>query len=119
MTAAVYLTVAVGALTGSPATAMGIAVLFGLTRGLAILLGLRLTDPDRLRSFHRRFEAAGPAVRWAVIVVQLAVAVTAAAGAFGWPGAAVAAALAAAAVLVTRGAAPAPAARPGALLSSR
>lgn len=119
MTAAVYLTVAVGALTGSPATAMGIAVLFGLTRGLAILLGLRLTDPDRLRSFHRRFEAAGPGVRWAVIVVQFAVAVTAAAGAFGWPGGAVATAVAAAAVLVTRGAAPAPAARPGALLASR
>lgn len=119
MTAAVYLTVALGALTGSPAIAMGIAVLFGLTRGLAILLGLRLTDPDRLRSFHRRFEAAGPAVRWAVIVAQLAVAVTAATGAFGWPGAAVAAALAAAAVLVTRGAAPAPAARPGALLAGR
>lgn len=119
MTAAVYLTIVLAALTASPATAMGLAVLFGLTRGLAILLGAPLTDPERLRRFHRRFDEAGPAVRWAVIVVQLAVAVVAATATWGPLGAAGALALAAAAVLVTRGAAPAAAARPSALLAQR
>ncbi len=51
MTAAVYLTVVLAALTGVPCDRRWrIAVLFGLTRGLAILLGVRLTDPERLRS---------------------------------------------------------------------
>jgi MFS family permease len=119
MTAAVYLTVALAALTGSPATAMALALLFGLTRGLAILMGVRLTDPERLRRFHRRFEELGPAVRVAVIVVQVVVAVVAAGAAFGPVGAAVAAAIAAAATLVARGGAPAPAARPAGLLAER
>jgi hypothetical protein len=119
MTAAVYLTFVLAALTASPAIAMGIAVLFGLTRGLAILLGAGLTEPERLRRFHRRFDELGPMVRWAVIVVQLAVATVAAAAAWGPLGAAGAAALAALAALITRGGAPAPAARPAALLAER
>lgn len=119
MTAAVYLTVVLAALTGTPATAMGIAVLFGTVRGLAILTGFRLSDPERLRRFHRRFEEAGPSVRWAVIVVQVAVAVVAAGAAWGLPGAAAAIVVAAAAYLSTRGGAPAPAARPASLLVER
>ena len=119
MTAAVYLTVVLAALTGSPATAMGIAVLFGATRGLAILLGAGLTDPERLRRFHRRFDELGPTVRWAVIVVQIVVAAVAAAAAAGPLGAAGATAVAAAVLLVRRGSAPAPAARPAALLAER
>jgi MFS family permease len=119
MTAAVYLTVVLAALTGSPVVAIGIAVLFGFTRGLAILLGVRLTDPQRLRTFHRRFDELGPSVRWAVIVVQLAVATVAAAAAAGPLGAAGAVLVAAVVLLARRGAAPAPAARPAALLSPR
>ena len=87
MTAAVYLTVVLGALTGSPAIAFSICVLFGSVRGLAILTGFRLTDPDRVRAFHRRFEAAGPPVRVVVIALQAAVACIAAAAAAGIAGA--------------------------------
>ena len=83
MTAAVYLTLALAALTADPAVALGICVLFGLTRGLAIFLGVRLTTPDRLRSFHRRFDRTGPAVRRAVIGLQMLMAVVAGAAAGG------------------------------------
>ena len=58
-------------------------MLFGLTRGLTIFLGVRLTTPDRLRSFHRRFDRAGPAVRRAVIGLQMLMAVVAGAAAGG------------------------------------
>ncbi len=57
MTAAVYLVVVLAGLTGEPLMALGLGILFGLTRGLAILLGARLTTPDRLRAFHETFEA--------------------------------------------------------------
>jgi hypothetical protein len=117
MTAAVYLTVALAALTGSPAAAMAITVLFGLTRGLMILLGVRLTDPERLRLFHRRFDELGPSVRWSFIVVQVCVAISACSAAWGPLGAAAAATVAAA--RWPRGGAPAPAARPAALLAER
>lgn len=87
MTAGVYLTVALAALTGRPSVAFAVGVFFGLVRGLAILMGIRLTSPDRLRTFHRRFEAAGPAVRHAVIGLQMVVAVIAGAAAWGVAGA--------------------------------
>jgi hypothetical protein len=87
MTAAVYLTLTLAALTGGATAAFLIAVLFGLVRGLAILLGARLDRPERLRVFHRRFEAAGPTVRRLVIGLQLAVAGVAAAAAWGAAGA--------------------------------
>ncbi len=118
MTAAVYLTVMMAALTGSAVTAMALALLFGATRGAAILLGAGLTEPDRLRRFHRRFEALGPAVRLGVIGVQIAVAVVAAGAAWGALGAVTAAVFGVAAVLVTRGV-QAPAANPTALLVER
>jgi len=88
MTSGVYLTVALAALTGRPMIAASIGLLFGLVRGLAIFLGVRLVDPDRLRTFHRRFEEAGPAVRFAVIGVPAAVAVTASGAVWGLVGAA-------------------------------
>ena len=119
MTAAVYLTIALAALTGSPATAMAITLLFGLTRGLAILLGARLTGPERLRRFHQRFDELGPTVRWAVIVVQMVVATVAAGAAWGALGATGAAVVGCVAALSTRGGAPAAAARPAALLAKR
>ncbi len=73
-TAAVYLMVVLGALTANPALAFGLGLAFGALRGTAVLLTRRLTDPDRLRSFHRRFTAAGPAVGKAVMGTELAVA---------------------------------------------
>jgi hypothetical protein len=85
MTAAVYLTVALAALTGNPLLAFGICVLFGLLRGLAILLGATITSPERLLAFHRRFDALAEPVRRAVIGVQFAVAAVAA-SAFWAPG---------------------------------
>jgi hypothetical protein len=78
MTAAVPLTIVVGALSGKPWAALAIGTIFGLARGLAVLLGARVRTPDALIAFHRRFEALGEPVRQAVIAVQLAVAVIAA-----------------------------------------
>ena len=57
MTTAVFMVIAVAALTGVPAVAFGLMVLFGLLRGLIVLLGARITSPARLASFHRRFDA--------------------------------------------------------------
>jgi hypothetical protein len=78
MTAAVPLLIVVGALTGSWAAALALGTGFGVLRGLAVLLGVRLRTPTALRAFHRRFAAAAEPVRRAVIDVQLAVAVVAA-----------------------------------------
>jgi hypothetical protein len=83
MTAAVYLTIVLAALTAGPLTAVAIAVLFGTVRGLAIFLSARITSPAALLSFHRRFDALGEPVRLAVIGVQVAVGLVAAAAAGG------------------------------------
>lgn len=92
MTGAVYLSVALAALTGNPLVAFGICVLFGLLRGLAILLGATITSPERLLAFHRRFDALAEPVRRAVIGVQFAVAAIAASASWA-PGLAIAAAI--------------------------
>ena len=77
MTAAVYLVIAMAALTGEPLTAFGLCILFGATRGAAVLLGARLTSDAALISFHARFDALREPVRVAVIAVQaLVVALT-------------------------------------------
>jgi hypothetical protein len=91
MTAAVPLTVVFGALTANPWAGAGIGVVFGLARGLAVLLGAPVRTLPSLYSFHRRFDAATEPVREAVIGVELLVAV----------GAAWAAAPAAAAAVIT------------------
>lgn len=83
MTAAVYATVALAALTASPIVALGVGAFFGTVRGLAVLAGSRITTPERLTAFHRRFDALGQPVRWAVVAVQSAVAVVAVALAWG------------------------------------
>ena len=59
-TAAVYLMIVLAALTGIPALAVAIGVVFGLVRrGLrAVLLGRRITSPANLATFHR--SASGP-----------------------------------------------------------
>jgi hypothetical protein len=78
-TAALYLMIVLAALTASPAAALAIGALFGLVRGLAVLLGRGITSPGALAAFHRRFTAAEPIVLAVVVAVELAVAVTAAA----------------------------------------
>src|SRR4051795_13514814 len=78
MTAAVFLTIAFGALTAGPVAALALGVLFGLARGLAVLLTARSRSTAELFALHRGFDALGESVRRGVIVVQLAVAVVAA-----------------------------------------
>jgi hypothetical protein len=78
MTAAVPLTIVFAALSARPWVALTIGVVFGLARGLTVLLSAPLRTQSDLYAFHRRFSAAGERVRRAVIVAQLAVAVCAA-----------------------------------------
>jgi hypothetical protein len=75
MTAAIPLTIALGILSASPWAALGIGAIFGLARGLAVLLGAPVRTLPALHSFHRRFDAAAEPVRQFVIAAQLAVAV--------------------------------------------
>ena len=87
MTAAVVLTVALGALSGSALAAFLIAIAFGLVRGLTVFLTARVQRPAQLQAFHRRFDAWGEPIRLAVIALQLVVAVVAGAVAWGATGA--------------------------------
>jgi hypothetical protein len=57
----------------------GLGVLFGLTRGLAVLLAVRSDRPAQLRDLHRRIEKAREPVRRAVIGCEGAVAAVGAA----------------------------------------
>jgi hypothetical protein len=83
MTAAVFLTVAVGVLTASPAAAFAIAVLFGLVRGLTVFFTANVQTPAQLAIFHRRFDRWAEPVRRAVIALELVAALCAAAVAWG------------------------------------
>ncbi len=74
-TAAVYLMIVLGALTGEPTVALLLGTLFGLLRGLAVLLTRNQTGPTLLRAFHRRFVAAGVVVGKVVVVVEFGVVV--------------------------------------------
>jgi hypothetical protein len=73
-TAALYLMIALAALTTSPATALALGALFGLTRGLAVLLGRGIVSPATLAAFHRRFTRSGPVVLGVVVGCELTVA---------------------------------------------
>lgn len=70
MTAAVYLTVLLGALSGSAATAFAVGLLFGLVRGLAGLLSSGARDPAALRRLHRRLDLLAPWSLRAVMAVE-------------------------------------------------
>jgi hypothetical protein len=70
-TAAVYLMIVLGALTSRPVVALVIGTGFGLLRGLAVLMTLRLRTSDQLLAFHRRFTAAGPVAGKVVNGVEL------------------------------------------------
>jgi hypothetical protein len=74
MTSALYVIAMLAVMTGNPWAALGVGVLFGTVRGLAVLLGRGITTPDRLASFHRRFAQLEPHSRRTVVVTELAVA---------------------------------------------
>jgi hypothetical protein len=69
--AAVYLTVVLATLTGSPVVALAVGTGFGFVRGLAVLLTRNLAGPTDLLAFHRRFAAAGPRAGHLVVTVEV------------------------------------------------
>lgn len=95
MTAGVFLTVAVAILTAQPGSALLICTVFGVARGMTVLLTRRLRSPEALRSFHRRFGRLETPVRIGTIVVEAGAAAVLAAAV--WAPAAFVVALAAAA----------------------
>lgn len=110
-TSAVYLMIAMAALTGSPAVAFAVVTGFGLVRGLAVLLGRNLTSPDRLLALHRRLDELLPSAQRAVVLVQAAVLAVAAGAVWGPIVSIVLGATLVAVAMVRR---PRPATRPGA-----
>ena len=108
-TAAVYLMLAMAALTGEPVAAFAIATGFGFVRGLAVLLGRRLTTPERMMALHRRLEELLPTAQRAIVLVQAVVLAVAAGAAWG-PAPAIALGVAGLAVTLVRR--PRPATRP-------
>ena len=70
MTAALYLLIVMAALSQSVAVAIALGAVFGLTRGMAVLLGRTITNPESLRSFHRRFSTIGPQIRLLTLAVE-------------------------------------------------
>jgi hypothetical protein len=73
-TAAVYLMIVLGSLTGSPILALAVGTVFGVLRGLAVLLTRDLIHLSDLLAFHRRLIGIGPTVGRVVIGVELAAA---------------------------------------------
>ena len=72
--AAVYLMIVLAVLTGDPALALAVGATFGFVRGLAVLLGRRITSPATLAAFHRRFAELGLVVLAIVVAVEVAAA---------------------------------------------
>jgi hypothetical protein len=79
MTNAVYLMLIVGAMTADPRIAIGIGALFGALRGLTLMVGSRLVDPERIRSLHRRLDELEPISRGAAVGAQAVILASAAA----------------------------------------
>ncbi len=82
-TASVYLMIALAALTASPWAAFAVVTGFGAVRGLAVLLGRRLSSPPRMLAFHRRLAELLPTAQRAVVAVQVVVLAVAAGAAWG------------------------------------
>ena len=82
-TSAVYLMIAMAALTSSPVVAFAVATGFGLVRGLAVFVGRHVTTPERLMALHRRLDELLPTAQRAVVLVQAAVLAVAAGAAWG------------------------------------
>ena len=112
-TAAVYLMIAMAALTGDAARRVRLMTGFGFVRGLAVLLGRRLTSPERLFALHRRLAELLPTAQRAIVLVQAAVLAIAAGAAWG-PAPAIG--LGAAGLVATVARRPRPATRPGAVV---
>jgi hypothetical protein len=70
MTAGVYLLVALAALTGKPWLGLLCGIVFGVIRGLSVLLGRHITSAAILRSFHARFYGLGATARRCTIAVE-------------------------------------------------
>jgi hypothetical protein len=70
-TAAVYLMIVLGALSGRPGLALTVGTCFGMLRGSAVLLTRHVSDPSGLRAFHRRFSAVRAVVDRVVLGVEL------------------------------------------------
>jgi hypothetical protein len=87
VSAAVYLTIALAALTGSPLTAFLLCTGFGLARGLAVLLSRTATSAERMQALHRRFDQLSAPSRHVTIAAQLGLAAVAAVAAAGPAGA--------------------------------
>ena len=101
MTAAVYLVPVLGALSGSWQFAVLIGVVFGLVRGLAVLISSRASTPAALRRLHQRLDQLEPWSRRAATLMTTVGALGFGALAAGWPGA-VAISVAVASVFVLR-----------------
>jgi hypothetical protein len=85
VTTAVYLTVLIAILTGSPTRALTIGLLFGGVRGLAIFLGAGATTLDKLRGLHRNLARFEPQSRAVMFAIQTTVATMAIGEAWGRP----------------------------------
>jgi len=83
VTTAVYLTVLIAIVTGSPVQALTIGLVFGGVRGLAIFLGAGATTLDKLHALHRGLTKFEPASRAAMFTIQAVVAVMAIGEAWG------------------------------------
>jgi hypothetical protein len=92
-TYAVYLMIALAALTASPTLALLLGTFFGLVRGLAVLLGRHITSTTALADFHRRFMAADPYALAAVVACETVATLAIALAVSPWLGAVVAAVL--------------------------
>lgn len=73
-TAAVYLMLVLAVATGDVRVALVVGIVFGLVRGLAVLLGRGITDADSLARFHRRFTRWEPRSLAVVVGVEVATA---------------------------------------------
>ncbi len=71
MTNAVYTVALVGAVVLAPWQALAVGVAFGATRGATILIGARVTTPQRLRGVHRRLAASDVASLTVTMAAQL------------------------------------------------
>jgi hypothetical protein len=88
VTAAVYLLIAMAALTGSPVVAFALCTGFGFLRGLAVLLSRSATTTTQLQALHRRIAALSAPSRAATIAALLVIAAVAGIAAAGRPAAA-------------------------------
>lgn len=79
VTAANYLLVVLAVASGSPSIALVAGTTFGLTRGVAVFLTRGASTPEALRRLHEQVQRQGARWRDAVVAVEAAVAVVAAA----------------------------------------